>query len=109
MIPARGTIRKSCVITGNGHKTQEGQGDEGPAQAENQKDDSFFFFGFSETFPLSFLAAEHVDIWEIQAWKRNSVLQECMLHHYQLAFICPERWIYFSVAYIFGKQWGHRR
>lgn len=44
MIPAGGMIRKSCVITGNGHKTQEGQGDEGPAQADNQKDDFFFFF-----------------------------------------------------------------
>lgn len=55
--------RKSCVITGNGHKHgMGGQGDEGPGEADDLEDDSFFV-GFSATFPLSFVLDEHVDSW----------------------------------------------
>lgn len=54
--------RKSCVIAGNSHKTQGGQGDEGPGEADDLEDDSFFV-AFSETFPLSFVSGEHMDSW----------------------------------------------
>lgn len=55
MIPAQRPNQKDVC-----HKTQRGQGVEGPGEAD---EDDFLFVGFSDTFPLSFVNGEHVNCW----------------------------------------------
>lgn len=52
--------RKSCVITGKGHKTEGVMGMEVLVRLITCKMTPFFV-GFSETFPLSFVTGEQMD------------------------------------------------